>query len=49
MFLPGCDAILDYSIWGHARYMYTSAIYVSYIYDFYQCFSWKLIYYNNLQ
>ena len=35
MFLPGCDAILDSSIWGHARSaraMYTSAIYVSYIY-----------------
>ena len=22
MFLPGCDAILDSSIWGHARYVY---------------------------
>ena len=24
MFLPGCDAILDSSIWGHARYVYVS-------------------------
>ena len=33
MFLPGCDAILDSSIWGHARYVYVSnPIYVSYIY-----------------
>ena len=31
MFLPGCDAILDL-LFGVTRAMYTSAIYVSYIY-----------------
>ena len=34
MFLPGFDAILDFSIWGHMRYVYVSNL-VSYIYDFY--------------
>ena len=32
MFLPGCDAILDSSIFGVTRAMYVSYIYVSYIY-----------------
>ena len=31
MLLPGCDAILDFSI-GVTRARYASAIYVSYIY-----------------
>ena len=31
MFLPGCDAILDYSIWGHARYVYVSNLCLLYL------------------
>ena len=31
MFLPGCDAILDSSIWGHARYVYVSNLCLLYL------------------
>ena len=31
MFLPGCDAILDSSIWGHARYVCVSNLCLLYL------------------
>ena len=33
MFLPGCDAILDSSIWGHARYVYVSNLCLLYLWE----------------
>ena len=33
MFLPGCDAILDSSIWGHARYVYVSNLCLLYLWS----------------
>ena len=47
MFLPGCDAILDSSIWGHARYVYVSNLCLLYLWlhmiDFMYMYNYKFI------